>query len=76
LAKTYGADQSIRGSAATRVTREPFDEADGVGLAARGDPLGPVAGVEARQAIGYGIGHVDLLSHPQVYAKLRAWLSP
>ena len=28
----------------------------------------------ARQWVGKGIGHLDLLSHPQVLAQLRAWL--
>ena len=31
---------------------------------------------EARQWVGHGIAHLDLLSRPEVYAKLRAWLSP
>jgi hypothetical protein len=29
---------------------------------------------EAHQWIGYGIGHIDLLDRPEVYAKLRSWL--
>lgn len=28
-----------------------------------------------RRWIGSGIGHLDLLSHPEVYAQLRAWLA-
>jgi pimeloyl-ACP methyl ester carboxylesterase len=28
------------------------------------------------QSIGYGMSHLDLLDHPDVYAKLRQWLSP
>ena len=27
-----------------------------------------------RQWIGYGMGHRDLLNHPEVYSQLRAWL--
>jgi hypothetical protein len=30
---------------------------------------------EAHQWIGYGIGHLDLLSRPEVYATLRDWLA-
>ena len=29
---------------------------------------------EAHRWIAYGVGHLDLLSHPQVYAQLRTWL--
>jgi pimeloyl-ACP methyl ester carboxylesterase len=28
-----------------------------------------------RQWIGYGMNHLDLLSHPEVYAKMHQWLS-
>jgi hypothetical protein len=31
---------------------------------------------EAHQWIGYRMGHLDLLSRLQVYAKLRRWLLP
>jgi pimeloyl-ACP methyl ester carboxylesterase len=31
---------------------------------------------ETHQWIGYGIGHLDLLSRPEVYATIRSWLSP
>jgi pimeloyl-ACP methyl ester carboxylesterase len=31
---------------------------------------------EERQWIGYGINHLDLLGHPQVYAQLLRWLTP
>ena len=30
---------------------------------------------EAHQWIGQGIGHLDLLSRPEVYARIRSWLS-
>ncbi len=30
---------------------------------------------EAHQWVGYGIGHLDLLSRPEVYATIRSWLS-
>ena len=29
---------------------------------------------QERQWVGYGMGHRDLLNHPEVYAQLRAWL--
>ena len=28
------------------------------------------------QLVAYGVGHIDLLSRPEIYAQLRAWLSP
>jgi pimeloyl-ACP methyl ester carboxylesterase len=31
---------------------------------------------EAHQWIAYGVGHLDLLSDPQVYAQLKSWLGP
>ena len=31
---------------------------------------------KSRQWVGYGIGHLDLLSHPEVYAQLRNWVGP
>jgi pimeloyl-ACP methyl ester carboxylesterase len=31
---------------------------------------------EAHRWIGFGMGHVDLLSRPEVYTTLRAWLGP
>jgi pimeloyl-ACP methyl ester carboxylesterase len=31
---------------------------------------------EAHRATFYGTGHLDLLDRPEVYAQLRAWLSP
>ncbi len=30
----------------------------------------------SRQWTGYGMGHLDLLNHPEVYAQLREWLAP
>ena len=29
----------------------------------------------SREWIGYGINHLDLLNHPEVYAQIRGWLS-
>ncbi len=31
---------------------------------------------EAHQWIAYGVGHLDLLSDPQVYGQLKTWLGP
>jgi hypothetical protein len=31
---------------------------------------------EDHQWVGHGIGHIELLSSPEVYAKLLSWLSP
>jgi len=31
---------------------------------------------EDRQWIGYGINHLELLGHPEVYARLSGWLAP
>jgi len=31
---------------------------------------------EDRQWVGYGIGHLELLKHPDVYAQLLRWLAP
>jgi pimeloyl-ACP methyl ester carboxylesterase len=33
-----------------------------------------LAFAKSRQWIGYEMGHLDLLSHPEVYAQLRKWL--
>jgi hypothetical protein len=35
-----------------------------------------LAFAEDHQWIGYGINHLDLLSHPEVYAQLLRWLQP
>jgi hypothetical protein len=29
---------------------------------------------KSRQWVGFGLGHRDLLCHPDVYAQLRRWL--
>jgi pimeloyl-ACP methyl ester carboxylesterase len=50
----------------------PLDSA----LGRHADPARRLAFPAERQWIGYGIGHLDLLSHPQVYAQLLRWLSP
>jgi hypothetical protein len=40
------------------------------------DPSRELAIPRRRQWIGYGMGHLDLLSHHEVYARLRDWLTP
>jgi pimeloyl-ACP methyl ester carboxylesterase len=56
----------------------------------RGDGLVPVASAlgrhhdarfalafpASRQWTGFGMGHLDLLDHPEVYATIRRWLTP
>lgn len=39
------------------------------------DPTRVLPIPEARQWIGYGINHLQLLDHPAVYAQLRQWLA-
>ena len=39
------------------------------------DPRMALAFPADQQWIGYGMNHLDLLSHPEVYAQLRAWLA-
>jgi pimeloyl-ACP methyl ester carboxylesterase len=50
----------------------PLDSA----LGRHRDPDRSLAFPEERQWIGYGINHLDLLKHPEVYAQLLRWLSP
>ncbi|HET6764521.1 MAG TPA: alpha/beta hydrolase, partial [Longimicrobiaceae bacterium] len=55
----------------------------GDGLVPVHSALGPLPGSPARsvdippenQWIGYGMGHLDLLSRPEVYAQIRTWLA-
>lgn len=39
------------------------------------DPARALGFARDRQWVGYGMGHLDLLSHPEVYARLRDWLA-
>ena len=50
----------------------PLDSA----LGRHSDPLRKLSIPRSRQWTGYGLGHLDLLSHPDVYARLREWLAP
>jgi pimeloyl-ACP methyl ester carboxylesterase len=49
----------------------PLDSA----LGRHPEPSRALALAESRQWIGYGIGHMELLSHADVYARLRRWLT-
>jgi hypothetical protein len=40
------------------------------------DPAHRLAIPRSRQWIGYGLGHLELLGSPDVYAQLHAWLAP
>ena len=50
----------------------PLDSA----LGRHEDPSRTLAIPRGRQWVGYGLGHLDLLNHPEVYARLREWLAP
>ncbi|MFN7941116.1 MAG: alpha/beta hydrolase [Thermoanaerobaculia bacterium] len=39
------------------------------------DPARDLAIPAARRAVGYAMSHLDLLDRPEVYARIRAWLS-
>ncbi|HEX9103989.1 MAG TPA: alpha/beta hydrolase [Polyangia bacterium] len=43
-------------------------------LGRHADPARTLAFPEAHQWIGFGMGHLDLLGRPEVYATLRGWL--
>ncbi len=49
----------------------PLDSA----LGRHADPARTLAFAPDRQWVGYGMGHLDLLSRAEVYAQLKAWLS-
>jgi len=44
-------------------------------LGRHADPRLALSIPESRQWIGYGMSHLDLLSHPDVYAEMRRWLA-
>ena len=50
----------------------PLDSA----LGRHRDPRRCLAFTEERQWVGYGLNHLDLLCHAEVYAQLRRWLDP
>jgi hypothetical protein len=39
------------------------------------DPARTLAFAPERQWVGQGMGHLDLLNRPEVFAQLRAWLA-
>lgn len=47
----------------------------GSALGAHRDPMRHLAFPAANQWVGYGMNHMDLLDHPEVYAQLRDWLA-
>jgi pimeloyl-ACP methyl ester carboxylesterase len=62
-----------RGPVADRVIGDglvPLDSA----LGQHRDPLRTLAIPKQRQWIGYEMGHLELLSRPEIYAQLRGWL--
>ena len=64
-----------RGALADRLLGDglvPLDSA----LGRHEDPSRRLVIPPGRQWVGYGLGHLDLLSHPDVYARLREWLAP
>jgi len=50
----------------------PLDSA----LGRHRDPARCLQFAEDRQWIGYDVGHLDLLKHPELYAQLLRWLAP
>jgi pimeloyl-ACP methyl ester carboxylesterase len=69
--------------AATRTPREAGGDYASDGLVPVASALGRHARPELtlgfpeqHQWIGFGMGHLDLLGRPEVYARLRGWLSP
>jgi hypothetical protein len=40
------------------------------------DPRLTLSIPKSRQWVGYGMNHLDLLSHPEVYAMMKRWLAP
>jgi pimeloyl-ACP methyl ester carboxylesterase len=44
-------------------------------LGRHADPRLTLSFPESRQWIGYGMNHLDLLNHPEVYAAVRRWLA-
>ena len=62
-----------RGPVADRVIGDglvPLDSA----LGQHRDPLRTLAIPKKRQWIGYEMGHLELMSRPEIYAQLRGWL--
>ncbi len=62
-----------RGLVAERLVGDglvPLDSA----LGRHSDPARTLALPKQRQWVGYGMGHLELLNRPEVYAQLRQWL--
>jgi hypothetical protein len=70
LAAVRAAKRSTLGERLVGDGLVPLDSA----LGQHRDPARMLAIPKSRQWIGYGMGHGDLLSHPDVYARIRSWL--
>jgi pimeloyl-ACP methyl ester carboxylesterase len=70
---------AIAGTTSPEGAENPFG--DGLvpvasALGKNGEPRLNLAFPQDHTWVGYGIGHLDLLCRPEVYARLRAWLQP
>jgi pimeloyl-ACP methyl ester carboxylesterase len=61
------------GRVAERLTGDGLVPVDSA-LGRSTDPARSLAIPKSRQWVGYEIGHVEMLGHPAVYERLRAWL--
>ena len=71
-AATLGAKRSLLSERLVGDGLVPLDSA----LGQHTDPARSLGFARSRQWIGYGMGHLELLSRPEVYAQLRKWLAP
>jgi pimeloyl-ACP methyl ester carboxylesterase len=71
-AATLGAKRSLLSERLVGDGLVPLDSA----LGKHTDPERSLGFAKSRQWIGYGMGHLELLSQPEVYAQLRKWLAP
>jgi len=67
------ASLAAKGSAARRLGDGLVPLASALGR--NRDPARALHFAKDRQWIGYDMGHLDLLSRPEVYARLRQWLA-
>ncbi len=70
---TVAASLAARGSAARRLGDGLVPLASALGR--HRDPARALRFARDRQWVGYEMGHLDLLNHPDVYARLREWLA-
>jgi hypothetical protein len=69
-AATIGVRRSVLSEQLVGDGLVPLDSA----LGRHSDAAQSLAIPQDRQWIGYGMGHLDLLNRPEVYAQLRVWL--